>query len=233
MSASKRLPTSEIEGARRFHAKTKSWVKQGWWLAVVTGSVLALACGGIARNDASPSSDYQPCAGKQCGAGCRECAPDDATCEETAVAKYCFRGGACKSGFPLCDTAICASDADCPALEQACLTCRDGHTACPSNHCQGGECAASYPSCADACQSNADCSAFPSECVQCFSGVSSNTCSSLYCIAGHCVLACPPADPCTTTFNCPFFVDSCTSCPGASCAQNDCINGACQQACPP
>ncbi len=44
---------------------------------------------------ASPTSNYEPCAGKRCGEGCKACDPTDNDCSETAVEKYCTADGRC------------------------------------------------------------------------------------------------------------------------------------------
>ena len=50
---------------------------------------------GPAKADAANLGDagaYAPCANMACGTPCRVCDPRDATCVETAIAKYCLRG---------------------------------------------------------------------------------------------------------------------------------------------
>ncbi len=45
---------------------------------------------------------YDPCRGKDCGAACRQCAPDDRDCVETMVVKTCNAAGRCTPLPPGC-----------------------------------------------------------------------------------------------------------------------------------
>jgi hypothetical protein len=45
---------------------------------------------------------YDPCKGKSCGDACHACPPDEPTCLETAVLKYCGAEGACAPERPTC-----------------------------------------------------------------------------------------------------------------------------------
>lgn len=62
------------------------------------GVMLSAAVANIHCSDASvePSGfGYDPCAGKECGAGCTVCDPADPYCSETAVVKACDGYGRC------------------------------------------------------------------------------------------------------------------------------------------
>jgi hypothetical protein len=49
------------------------------------------------------AGSYDPCAGRSCGDGCSECAPDDGDCVETAVVKVCDAEGSCSGRVPTCE----------------------------------------------------------------------------------------------------------------------------------
>ena len=124
-------------------------------LAVACLALLAIAAssrGGCG----TPPHDYEPCAGKDCGAACTSCDPTDRACAETAIAKACAPGGACvPSGTFACPPATtdaCAGKAcgDACAIEPA---CRSATPPCmmPTllGHCDaGGLCVAADPTCA-------------------------------------------------------------------------------------
>jgi hypothetical protein len=45
---------------------------------------------------------YEPCEGKACGAPCTLCAPNDPSCAETSVLKFCDEQGSCGAKQPVC-----------------------------------------------------------------------------------------------------------------------------------
>jgi hypothetical protein len=45
---------------------------------------------------------YNPCEDKTCGEQCTVCPPDDPSCVETGVVKYCRPDGSCTGGPPTC-----------------------------------------------------------------------------------------------------------------------------------
>ena len=99
-------------------------------------------------------SEYEPCAGLQCGDSCSVCPPDDLDCVETTVLKYCTDDGQCLPG----DDPVCSDD---EAEYQPCggLTCGDTCSLCPPDdpecvetavvkYCDAdGQCSAQAPRC--------------------------------------------------------------------------------------
>ena len=62
--------------------------------AVACLALLAIAAssrGGCGK----PPHEYEPCAGRVCGAACTVCDPGDPSCVETAIVKACDPAGAC------------------------------------------------------------------------------------------------------------------------------------------
>ncbi|MFP4598865.1 MAG: hypothetical protein ACOC9J_05145 [Persicimonas sp.] len=71
------------------------------------------ACTEMACGDAG-NGDYEPCGDKACGETCTVCSPNDPTCTETDVVKYCQPDGSCSATEPSCgDDDECQSDRDC------------------------------------------------------------------------------------------------------------------------
>lgn len=127
---------------------------------------------------------YDPCAGKGCGSSCTVCPPNDPTCAETAVLKYCDAGGNCAPSYPQCDpTNQCKADGDCimPAI---CKMCPDGQ--CAKGACLNGSCGWQCPPAPKPeCKADGDC-IFPAVCKQCPNG----QCAKGACLNGSCELVC-------------------------------------------
>ncbi len=96
--------------------------------ALGLAALLLAACNGALAPGAQDNkpSDYDACASKACGDACSECDPKDASCSETAVAKYCDASDHCGAGEPTCREASC-SEAECGAkLRCPAIDCSDG-----------------------------------------------------------------------------------------------------------
>jgi hypothetical protein len=110
-------------------------------------------CGGGAI-DGGPAP-YQPCAGKTCGQSCTLCAPNDPTCVETGVVKFCHSDGSCKDFAPACIPPPppppynpCASK----TCGQSCTLCAPNDPNCVETavlkQCNAaGQCTANAPAC--------------------------------------------------------------------------------------
>jgi hypothetical protein len=129
---------------------------------------------------------YDPCAGKQCGDTCSLCPPNDPSCAETAVVKYCDAGGQCTLNYPVCGPQQqCKADSDCPAIE-LCKPCANGgcaNVACVNGAC-GWECP---PPTNPECKAKSDCPPIePALCKLCSDG----SCAQTDCVNGACQLVC-------------------------------------------
>jgi hypothetical protein len=63
---------------------------------------------------------HDPCAGKQCGAACSVCDPNDKDCVETAVLKQCSAAGKCEPTAAQCGAAADAGAAYNPCAGKQC-----------------------------------------------------------------------------------------------------------------
>jgi len=147
------------------------------WSACVNGTCAGGfdGCGG-----------YEPCANKACGDPCSQCDPNDPTCAETAVLKYCDTTGTCSSSFPVCGGGggTCTSDADCPGVG-ACPPCF-GDGSCAENRCIQGACQLSCaPPANPECKTALDCPAIEI-CMPC----PDHTCAQMDCVNGACQWVC-------------------------------------------
>lgn len=129
---------------------------------------------------------YEPCAGKACGDACTVCPPNDPTCNETAVLKFCDPAGQCAPTYPVCKPTPgqCKSDAECPGID-ICKPCPDGKS-CAQTACVNGTCGWECPPLpAPECKTAADCN-MVTICKQCPDG----SCAAASCLNGKCELVC-------------------------------------------
>ena len=127
---------------------------------------------------------YDPCGGKGCGDSCTVCPPNDPSCSETAVLKYCDGGGNCAPSYPKCEpTNQCKVKGDC-IMPAVCKMCPDGQ--CAEGACVNGSCGWQCPPPPKPeCKVTADC-VFPEICKQCPNG----KCAQGACLNGSCQLVC-------------------------------------------
>jgi hypothetical protein len=179
--------------------------------------------GGAAGVGTGGSGVYQPCGGKSCGDTCSPCAPGDPSCAGPGVAMYCSDVGTCSPSFPVCGTG-CKSDFECPQPGAPCQICVDGTYACPSAHCQNGQCSVDFPSCpagptcaGQACGSSCPC---PSDapCVESWCD-GTGKCNSYFPVC--------EGPQCKQDTDC--AVDDCYPCADGSfaCSVGHCYNGVC------
>jgi hypothetical protein len=165
--------------------------------------------GGI--NGTGGGAGYEPCAGKACGSECSACPPNDPTCAETAVLKYCAADGSCGQAYPVCDPTSCTSDSECASDLGPCQQCPDGTLACPYAKCEAGQCVGGFDSCGgQTCDSNDDCPAIGAPCQQCPDGTVA--CPFSECVNGQCgggFDGCGGFDPCAGK----ACGDACSQCP--------------------
>jgi hypothetical protein len=125
---------------------------------------------------------FDPCDGKACGDACSQCPPDDPTCTETSVLKYCDSSGQCGAAYPVCGNA-CSVNTDCPAIE-LCKPCADG--SCAEITCQNGQCGWECPAPTNPeCTVATDCAAIEL-CNVCANG----SCAEIDCVNGQCEFVC-------------------------------------------
>jgi hypothetical protein len=153
---------------------------------------------GSGGSSGSGGGTWDPCAGKPCGAECTQCAPNDPSCAETMVLKFCSEDGACGPAYPACSVDSCSDGSDCPALGAPCEVCPDGSYACPSIECVNGQCVFSGESCqGQQCTGDSDCPTMGAPCQICPDG--STACPWTGCVDGECMSAfpgCPGWNPC-------------------------------------
>jgi hypothetical protein len=127
---------------------------------------------------------YEPCAGKKCGDTCTQCSPNDPSCSETAVIKYCDSAGGCGPNYPTCGGGNeCKSSSDC-AVIAVCYPCPDG--GCKQPVCTNGKCELVCPPPPNPqCKADSDCPAI-AICKQCQDG----RCAEVQCVAGQCQFVC-------------------------------------------
>lgn len=167
---------------------------------------------GTGGNGTGGGTTFEPCEGKPCGAECNVCPPNDPTCAETAVLKFCASDGSCGSAYPDCGPApSCTTDSECPAMGAPCQECPDGTYACPYSKCENGQCVGGFDSCGgQTCNSNDDCPQIGAPCQQCPDGTYS--CPYSECVNGQCAggfEGCGGFDPCAGK----ACGDTCTQCP--------------------
>lgn len=132
--------------------------KIGWNLSLGLVMLLPALMGfGACEPDVDIGGDvdgglaYDPCDGLSCGGSCTLCAPDDPTCSEDAVLKYCHTDGACRGTAPECGPAVYVP---CAGLScgDSCRLCAPGDRTCSEDtllkYCQpAGTCSAGMPTC--------------------------------------------------------------------------------------
>lgn len=193
-----------------------------------SGGTAAAAGGG-----GTGGATWDPCGGKPCGAECSVCPPNDPSCAETAVLKFCDSSGSCGSAYPVCQPQQCQDSGDCPDVGAPCEPCPDGSFACPGVDCIGGQCVFSGSSCqGQQCKDAGDCPAVGAPCQLCNDG--SYACPWTDCVNGVCVggfPGCPGFEPCDGK----ACGDPCTQCPpnDPGCAETSVLkfcdqNGSCQ-----
>jgi len=102
-----------------------------------------------------PPAQYDPCAGKACGATCHICPPDQPGCVETALVKYCSASGTCQAGSaPACPDGGAYDPCGGKSCGAMCFLCAPNDPGCietgETKYCDGsGQCksAASPPVC--------------------------------------------------------------------------------------
>ncbi len=124
-----------------------------------------------------------PCADKNCGEPCAQCPPDDPSCTETAVLKFCDSAGQCGAAYPVCGNQ-CSTPAECPAIE-ICKPCPSGD--CAVMGCANGMCEWECPPPVNPqCSTPADCQEMPAICKICSDG----SCAGVGCVNGTCDFVC-------------------------------------------
>jgi hypothetical protein len=163
---------------------------------------------------AGSGGTYNPCASAACGSTCTLCDPNDPTCVDDQLVRYCG-GDGCSLNFPSCITAECTTAKEC-ATPASCQLCADGSAACPTSDCVNGKCVTTFPTCpTPECMSDGECPISKAPCQLCPDG--STACPWARCTDGKCtsgIDTCDDSDPCKGK----SCGDLCSTCPaGATC----------------
>ncbi len=150
------------------------------------------------------STEYEPCAGKACGAECTSCAPGDADCAEPAIAHYCAADGTCSPSAPKCEGSERPySPCEGKSCGDACTLCAPDDPDCAETAdlkaCDAmGECRSGAPACDAECKPGAtkiqDCNTC--DCVE-----GRWVCTDIACNGGR---ACRTQDDCADDQYCAY-----------------------------
>jgi hypothetical protein len=106
---------------------------------------------GVCTGGIDSCSDTSPCEGKVCGDACTPCVGTncDAAAAPIMAASYCDENLECVFNRPMCSTAECKVDMDCPQAE-LCMAC-PGTGECATMKCLNGGCQWQCPNACGGC----------------------------------------------------------------------------------